>query len=85
MNYVSESPAEYSSGKKSANLSINADLLAEAKQLGINLSQAFESHLHALVRQEKQRRWQTENAPAIAAYNHHLERDGVWGAEWRQW
>ena len=35
--------------KKAANLSINADLLREAKALEINLSQAFEAYLAELV------------------------------------
>ena len=37
--------------KKSANLSINADLLQQAKKLNINLSQTLEQHLAEIVRQ----------------------------------
>ena len=39
--------------KKSANLSINADLLQQAKQLNINLSQTLAQHLAEIVRQAR--------------------------------
>ncbi len=39
--------------KKTTNLSINADLLREAKALDINLSQAFETQLAELVKAKK--------------------------------
>jgi antitoxin CcdA len=61
------------SAKKATNLSIRADLLAEAKAPNINLFQAFESHLAELVRTKKQEGWLEKNREAIAAYNQRIE------------
>lgn len=69
--------------KKAANLSVNADLLREAKAMNINLSQAFESHLAELVRARKQEQWRAENFGAIEAYNRRVEEDGVFSDGWR--
>ncbi len=63
--------------KKSANLSINADLLRQAKQLNINLSQTFEQHLAEIIRQEQRRLWLAENKSAIDEYNRRIEKRGT--------
>ena len=63
--------------KKSANLSINADLLQQAKQLNINLSQTFEQHLAEIIRQEQRRLWLAENQSAIDEYNRRMEKRGA--------
>jgi post-segregation antitoxin (ccd killing protein) len=34
-------------------------------------------------RGEKIRRWQAEHADVVDWYNHHIERDGIFGEEWR--
>ena len=62
--------------KKSANLSINAELLQQAKQFNINLSQTLELQLIALVRQAKQSQWLAENQAALEQYNRRIESDG---------
>ena len=63
--------------KKSANLSINADLLQQAKQLNINLSQTLELQLIELVRQAKQSQWLADNRAALDQYNRRIESDGA--------
>ena len=63
--------------KKSANLSINADLLQQAKQLNINLSQTLEQHLIEIVRQAQQKQWLAENQSALEEYNRRIEKQGV--------
>jgi len=63
--------------KKSANLSINSDLLRQAKLLNINLSQALEQHLTEIVRQEKRRQWLEENQGALEEYNRRIESHGT--------
>jgi len=63
--------------KKSANLSINADLLLQAKQLNINLSQTFEQHLAEIVREAQRNQWLAENKGALDAYNRRVESQGV--------
>jgi len=66
-----------SAPKKAANLSINSDLLRQAKELHINLSQSMEEHLANLVREAKQKQWLAENAEFIAAYNKRIEKEGM--------
>jgi antitoxin CcdA len=63
--------------KKSANLSINADLLQQAKQLNINLSQTLEQHLIEIVRQAQRKQWLAENQSAIEEYNRRIEKQGA--------
>ena len=63
--------------KRPTNLSVNADLLRLAKELGINLSQTLESRLIEVVREESHRRWLAENADAMEDYNARIDREGV--------
>jgi len=71
------------SPKKATNITLSADVLSEAKALGINLSQACDQYLRKLVRQERERRWLEENAEFIAAYNRSVETEGLPLDEWR--
>ena len=70
--------------RKSTNVSLAADLVAEAKALDINLSRACEAGLEAALKQERKRRWQDENAEAIAASNAWVEKHGLPLARYRQ-
>ncbi len=63
--------------KKSTNLSINSDLLRQAKERHINISQALELRLAELLREEKSRRWKEENREAIEDYNRRVEAHGT--------
>lgn len=63
--------------KKSTNLSINSDLLRQAKERHINLSQALELRLAEMLREEKRKKWQEENREAIEDYNRRIEAAGV--------
>ena len=63
--------------KKSVNLSINADLLQQAKQLNINLSQTLELHLAEIVLQAQRSRWLAENQNALEDYNRRIETQGT--------
>ena len=71
---VRESAGPY---KRSANLSINAELLDQAKALDINLSATLEKALFDAVRVRKREQWLEENREAIAAYNARIARDGM--------
>lgn len=71
------------SPKKASNITLSIDVLNEAKVLWLNLSQACDQFLRELVRQEQERRWQTESAEFIAAYNTGVERDGLPLDAWR--
>lgn len=69
--------------KKATNITLSADVLSEAKALGINLSQACDQFLRDLVRRERERRWQEDHAEFIAAYNRTVEAEGLPLDEWR--
>lgn len=69
--------------KKAANLSLAESLLAEAKALGLNVSQAAEAGLAKAVAEERAARWQRENAEAIASANAYVEEHGLPLAEFR--
>lgn len=70
--------------KRPANVSINAELLREAKEMNINLSRTLEDRLLQEIQGERRRRWLAENARAIAEYNDRVDRDGVFGAGLRR-
>ncbi len=69
--------------KKPTNLSLNSDLLRQAKDLRINLSQTLERCLAQMLLDEKQRAWQEENREAIDAYNRRIEEQGVFSNDFR--
>ena len=64
--------------RKATNVSIRTDLLDAARSLKINLSREFENHLEEVVRRNRAEQWLKDNSEAIAAYNEHVERDGLW-------
>lgn len=69
--------------RKSANLSIDTDLIAEAKALQVNISRAAETGIADAVRKEKERRWKEENRDAIEEWNRYFEENGLPFAEYR--
>jgi antitoxin CcdA len=70
--------------KKPANLSINSDLLRQAKEQHVNLSQTLELRLVEILRDQKRRAWQEENQAAIEEYNKRIEARGVFSDGLRQ-
>ncbi|QWD93484.1 type II toxin-antitoxin system CcdA family antitoxin [Polynucleobacter asymbioticus] len=69
--------------KKATNLTLNVEVLAEAKKLGINISKACDAFLESLVKQEKERRWNAENIEFINEYNQITESEGLPLEKWR--
>ncbi len=69
--------------KRPTNLTVNEDLLRQARELGINLSQAFEQKLEELVRAAKAERWVEENREAIEAHNRWVAEHGTFGEKYR--
>jgi antitoxin CcdA len=66
-----------SAPKRAVNVSVNADLAAKAKALGVNLSEALETRLAELVAAAERRQWLAENAAAIEAYNKRVEEETI--------
>ena len=73
-----------SAPKKPTNLSINSDLLQQAKEHHINLSQALELRLTEMLRDEKRQNWIEENREAMEEYNRRIETRGVFSDGLRQ-
>lgn len=67
------------------NLSLDPQLVAEARKFGLNLSGLVEEKLREAVTEHRQRLWQAENAEAISAYNRFVARHGVFGEDEREW
>jgi antitoxin CcdA len=63
--------------RRRTNVSVNADLLEQAKELKVNLSAALEAKLIELLRVERERRWREENRDAIAEANTFIAKYGV--------
>lgn len=63
--------------RRSINLTIREDVIAEAKSLSLNASQAAEAGIVMAIRQARERAWRAENRPAIEAHNARVEKDGV--------
>ncbi|SDF00305.1 type II toxin-antitoxin system CcdA family antitoxin [Limimaricola pyoseonensis] len=70
--------------RKSTSMTLDRDLLDEARTFGINISQAAENGVLSAVRRERARRWREENAGAIADYNAMIETAGVPLARFRK-
>ena len=67
--------------KRAVNVSVDAEILGVAKELGINLSQTLEDALRGLTEDERIRRWQDAHRESIESYNTLIERAGVFGEE----
>ncbi len=66
-----------STARKAANLSLDSELLSQARDLDINLSRAAEDGIAKAVKAERERRWLEENSEAIRAYNDYIEKNGL--------
>ncbi|MGV6872776.1 type II toxin-antitoxin system CcdA family antitoxin [Pseudochelatococcus sp. B33] len=69
--------------RRATNVTLPVDLVAEAKALQVNVSQACESGLAHSVAQARRARWLEENRAAIDAYNERVEREGLLLDEYR--
>jgi antitoxin CcdA len=58
--------------KRAVNLTVDADLLEAAREAGVKLSATLERALEEELVALKRRKWRTEHAKAIQAYNEHV-------------
>jgi antitoxin CcdA len=70
--------------KIATNLSVRADVVKEARALGLNLSEVFDVAVGDAVRRKRQEAWLEENREAIESYNTAVARDGVFSDLWRK-
>jgi antitoxin CcdA len=70
--------------RRPTNVTLPVELVAEAKTLQVNVSQACESGLARAVMGARRLRWLEDNKGAIEAHNVMIERDGPILDEFRQ-
>jgi antitoxin CcdA len=70
--------------RRAINLSLGADLLAEAKLLNINISQAAEAGLLDAVAKKRAELWLAANEEALKSSNAYVELHGLPLASYRQ-
>jgi antitoxin CcdA len=63
--------------KRATNVSVRSDLLAAAREAGVNLSAALERALIEELAESRRKKWREDNREAIAAYNDHVEKHGT--------
>ena len=69
--------------KKSANLSVNSDLLKKARGLNINLSATLEHALMLQVKKVARETWLKENKQALNSLNDLAEENGLFSDSYR--
>ena len=70
--------------RKPTNISLDTQLVAEAKRLGINISRACETGLSQQIALEYGRQWKQDNAAALESSNDYVDRNGLPLARYRQ-
>jgi antitoxin CcdA len=65
------------STKRTVSLSIDGELLDEARRIDVDLSETLERQLRDLTRAARELRWRQENAEAIAQYNRRVAEEGL--------
>ena len=63
--------------KKNTTVSINSDLLGQARALGLNLSGTLEKRLEELLAEHERAEWLRENEEAICEYNARVDQSGT--------
>jgi antitoxin CcdA len=63
--------------RRPANLSLDEELIREARSMQINLSRAAEDGIARAVAAEKARRWADENADVIRSTNDYIKKHGL--------
>ncbi|HEY1709191.1 MAG TPA: type II toxin-antitoxin system CcdA family antitoxin [Rhizomicrobium sp.] len=63
--------------KQAVNVSVDAEILKLAKEMGVNLSKALEDALRRATQDERARRFYLEHKAAFDAYNAYAEKYGT--------
>lgn len=71
------------SGRRATNVSLNREYIEEARELGINISQACERGLVETLAEARAARWLEENRGALDGWNRHVETHGLPLADYR--
>lgn len=63
--------------KRPTNLSLNPELVAAAREFGINVSETCERALAAELKKAREAKWLAENRAALEASNDYVRRKGL--------
>lgn len=63
--------------RKPTNVSLDAQLLQEAKELGINISRSAELGLREAISLKRAELWKEQNKAALEASNRYAEKHGI--------
>jgi len=63
--------------RRATNVTLPESMVAQAKELGINISQACEAGLAAQVKAAREKQWLEENRESIAYWNEKMQREGL--------
>lgn len=77
-------PARFEGPKKATNVSLSAELVEEARRLGINVSEACQTGLAAEVKKAREAAWKEENRAAIESWNDYIRKNGMPYDQYRQ-
>ena len=64
-------------GRVKVNLTLDAEVAATARALGLNMSRLAETAIAEAAKAERNRLWRAENQGAIAVYADEVARDGL--------
>lgn len=78
LRYMTEAP------RRATNVSINERLLAEARELQVNVSRAAEFGLAHAIAEKRAEIWLRENKEALESSNEYVEKHGLPLAKYRQ-
>ena len=70
--------------RKRTNVTIDAALLSESREFGVNLSAVLERGLTETLARRRQERWLAENRDALEDANAFVARHGLWSDGKRQ-
>jgi len=70
--------------RRATNLSIDADLLKDAKKIGVNLSRAAEEGVAAALARARSVQWIAENQKALDSSNDFVKKHGLPLAKYRR-
>ncbi len=74
---MSEPLFDTAAARRPTNLSVNSDLLAQARAEKLNLSRVLEERLVEILRERRQQSWRERNREACEAYNRRIGQTGV--------
>lgn len=76
-------PASLTPARRATNVTLPVDLLAEARALGLNVSQICERGLRAEIAKCRAEQWRDDNRAALLSSNDYVERHGLPLADFR--